>query len=38
MRYTLPVEESIALAAGAMESAFPTAEYAKLFAENLRNF
>jgi glycine/serine hydroxymethyltransferase len=38
MRYTLPLEKSIALAAGAMESAFPTGEYAKLFAENLRNF
>ncbi len=36
MRYTLPLEKSIALAAGAMESAFPTGEYAKLFAENLR--
>ncbi len=36
MRYTLPLEESIALAAGAMESAFPTGEYAKLFADNLR--
>ena len=36
MRYTLPLEESIALAAGAMESAFPTGEYARLFADNLR--
>jgi glycine/serine hydroxymethyltransferase len=36
MRYTLPLEESVALAAGAMESAFPTGEYAKLFADNLR--
>ena len=38
MRYTLPLEKSIALAAGAMESAFPTGEYARLFADNLRNF
>ncbi|MBN2609050.1 MAG: hypothetical protein JXA64_08045 [Candidatus Fermentibacteraceae bacterium] len=37
MRYTLPLEESIGLAAGAMESAFPTGEYAGLFADNLRN-
>ncbi|MCK5116346.1 MAG: hypothetical protein KAR44_07070 [Candidatus Aegiribacteria sp.] len=36
MRYTLPLEKSIALAAEAMESAFPTGEYAKLFADNLR--
>ena len=36
MRYTLPLEKSIALAAGAMESAFPTGEYARLFADNLR--
>ena len=36
MRYTLPLEESIELAANAMESAFPTDEYSKLFAENLR--
>ncbi|RKZ07697.1 hypothetical protein DRQ25_10935 [Candidatus Fermentibacteria bacterium] len=36
MRYTLPLQKSIALAAEAMESAFPTGEYAKLFAENLR--
>lgn len=37
MRYTLPLEESIMLAAGALESAFPTGDYARLFAENLRN-
>jgi len=37
MRYTLPLAKSITLAAEAMESAFPTGEYAKLFAENLRN-
>ncbi|MFO8183295.1 MAG: hypothetical protein R6U39_03905 [Candidatus Aegiribacteria sp.] len=36
MRYTLPLEESIKLAAGALESAFPTGDYARLFAENLR--
>ena len=36
MRYTLPLKESITLAAGALESAFPTGEYAKLFADNLR--
>ena len=36
MRYTLPLQKSIALAAEAMESAFPTGEYAKLFAKNLR--
>ncbi|NOQ21733.1 MAG: hypothetical protein GQ565_03645 [Candidatus Aegiribacteria sp.] len=36
MRYTLPLEESIALAAGAMESAFPTGDYARLFSDNLR--
>ncbi|MCD4774747.1 MAG: hypothetical protein K8S15_01685 [Candidatus Aegiribacteria sp.] len=35
MRYTLPLEESIGLASGALESAFPTGEYAKLFADNL---
>ena len=38
MRYTLPLEESIRLASSALESAFPTGDYAKLFAENLRNF
>ncbi|MFO8074930.1 MAG: hypothetical protein R6T85_02285, partial [Egibacteraceae bacterium] len=36
MRYTLPLEESLELAAGALESAFPTGDYARLFAENLR--
>ncbi len=36
MRYTLPLEESIRLASSALESAFPTGEYAKLFADNLR--
>jgi len=37
MRYTLPLEQSIEMAASAMESAFPTGEYAKLFASNLRS-
>ncbi|MEN8208766.1 MAG: hypothetical protein ABFR50_05905 [Candidatus Fermentibacteria bacterium] len=37
MRYTLPLQKSIALAAGAMESAFPTGEYTRLFADNLRS-
>ena len=37
MRYTLPLEESIELAAGAMESAFPTGEYSRLFADSLRS-
>ena len=35
MRYTLPLEESIALASRAMASAYPTGEYVKLFADNL---
>jgi len=38
MRYTLPLEESIQLAAGAMESAFPSGLYSDLFARNLQNF
>jgi len=35
MRYTLPLEESMRLAAGALETAFPTGDYGKLFADNL---
>ncbi len=35
MRYTLPLEKSIELAAGALHSAFPGDEYAGMFADNL---
>ncbi len=38
MRYTLPLAESIDIAASAMASSFPTSEYTALFAENLRKF
>jgi hypothetical protein len=38
MRYTLPLEESLGLAACALATAFPTNEYAKRFVENLQSF
>jgi len=38
MRYTLPLRESIDLAASAMATSFPTSEYSSLFAENLSRF
>ena len=38
MRYTLPLEESLKLTSGALESAFPTGDYTRLFADNLRTF
>jgi glycine/serine hydroxymethyltransferase len=38
MRYTLPLDESISLAASALASSFPTSEYAALMADNLFRF
>jgi glycine/serine hydroxymethyltransferase len=38
MRYTLPLRESIDLAASAMATSFPTSEYSALFAENLSKY
>ena len=38
MRYTLPLRESIDLAASAMATSFPTSEYSALFAENLAKY
>ncbi len=38
MRYTLPLEESITLAANALATSFPTNDYARLFADNLTGF
>ena len=35
MRYTLPLEESLELAAKALHSAFPTGDYARILADNL---
>lgn len=37
MRYTLPLEESLEIAASAMATSFPTSRYAALMAENLMN-
>jgi glycine/serine hydroxymethyltransferase len=38
MRYTLPLEESLELASGALASAFPTSEYARIFSDRLREY
>jgi glycine/serine hydroxymethyltransferase len=38
MRYTLPLEESLELASRALASAFPTNDYARMFADNLGHY
>jgi len=38
MQYTLPLEESLGLVSKALASAFPTNDYAKLFADNLTEY